>query len=126
MSKKWSAPRLRTYEPVDEAVERAKSIESKDPLQARAESGAQAGAEHSGRDAARERELMDQRAADSSPEDAFHIPAEERMRLLRSAVEQSGESVIIMTARLDPLHLKIVYVNPAFTKMTGYEPEEVI
>jgi PAS domain S-box-containing protein len=46
--------------------------------------------------------------------------------LLKTAIEQSNESVIIMTARLDPPGPEIVYVNPAFTKMTGYALEEVI
>src|SRR5215510_3942877 len=82
-------------------------------------------AEHR-RDAARERELIDQRVVVSRPESAFHNQAEEQLRLLKTAIEQSNESVIIMTARPDPPGPQIVYVNPAFTKMTGYAPEEVI
>jgi PAS domain S-box-containing protein len=46
--------------------------------------------------------------------------------LLKTAIEQSNESVMIMTAQLDPPGPQIVYVNSAFTKMTGYTPEEVI
>jgi PAS domain S-box-containing protein len=46
--------------------------------------------------------------------------------LLKSALEQSNESVMIMTAQLDPPGQRIVYVNSAFTKMTGYAREEVI
>src|SRR5262245_27182756 len=56
----------------------------------------------------------------------FHSQAEEQLRFLKTAIEQSNESVIIMTAQLDPPDPQIVYVNPAFTKMTGYAPEEVI
>src|SRR5262249_52948774 len=37
-----------------------------------------------------------------------------------------NESIIIMSAQLDPPGPQIVYVNPAFTKMTGYAPEDVI
>ena len=46
--------------------------------------------------------------------------------MLKTAIEQSNESVIIMTAQLDPPGPQIVYVSPAFTKMTGYAPEEII
>ncbi|HEY6402713.1 MAG TPA: PAS domain S-box protein, partial [Blastocatellia bacterium] len=65
-------------------------------------------------------------AAASRPENVFHDQTEERLRLLRTAIAQSNESVVIMTARPDPPGPQIVYVNPAFTKMTGYAPEEVI
>ncbi|MGE0127018.1 MAG: PAS domain S-box protein [Blastocatellales bacterium] len=52
--------------------------------------------------------------------------AEEQLRLLKTAIEQSNESVIITTAQLDRPGPQIVYINPAFTKMTGYAPEDVI
>lgn len=51
---------------------------------------------------------------------------EETIRLLLSAVQQSKDSIIITTAELDPPHPKIVFVNPAFTQMTGYTSEEVL
>jgi PAS domain S-box-containing protein len=51
---------------------------------------------------------------------------EERLRLLNAAIEQSDESVIITTAQLDRPGPQIVYVNSAFTRMTGYAPEEVM
>ena len=52
--------------------------------------------------------------------------AEEMLDLLNSAVQQTTDSVIITTA--DPVRhsSQIVFVNPAFTKMTGYSAEEVI
>src|SRR4029453_2555108 len=62
----------------------------------------------------------------SRPERAFYNQTEEQLRLLKTAIGQSDESVMITTARLDRPGPQIVYVNPAFTKMTGYEPEEVI
>ena len=65
-------------------------------------------------------------AAESRPERADHKRAEEQLRLLKPAIEQSDESVMIMTAQLDPPGPRIVYVNSAFTKMTGYAREEVI
>ena len=45
--------------------------------------------------------------------------------LLRSAVEQANNSVIITGNRLDPPGPRILYVNPAFTDITGYAPEDV-
>src|SRR5215475_1394327 len=83
-------------------------------------------AEQRRRAVARKPELLDQRMVDSRPENAFDNQAEEQLRLLKTAIEQSSESVIIMTARPDPPGPEIVYVNPAFTTMTGYTPEEVI
>jgi PAS domain S-box-containing protein len=62
----------------------------------------------------------------SRPENAFHNQTEEQLQLLKTAIEQSDEPVILMTAQLDRPGPQIVYVSPAFTKMTGYGPEEVI
>jgi PAS domain S-box-containing protein len=52
--------------------------------------------------------------------------AEETLRLLNSAVLQSRESILITDAELDLPGPRIVFVNPAFTKMTGYAAEEVM
>lgn len=52
--------------------------------------------------------------------------AEETIRLLLSAVQQSKDSIIITTGKLDPPEPKIVFVNPAFSEMTGYMIEEVL
>ncbi len=52
---------------------------------------------------------------------------EERLKLLESVVTHTSDAVLITEA--EPLDLsgpRIVYVNDAFTKMTGYLPEEVI
>ncbi|HMB30148.1 MAG TPA: PAS domain S-box protein, partial [Blastocatellia bacterium] len=62
----------------------------------------------------------------SRPDRAFYNQTEERLRLLKTAIEQCNESVVITTPQLDRPGPQIVYVNPAFTKMTGYMPEEVI
>ncbi len=51
---------------------------------------------------------------------------EEMLRLLESAVQQTWEAITITTARLDPPGPEIVYVNPAFTRITGYAAKEVI
>jgi PAS domain S-box-containing protein len=52
--------------------------------------------------------------------------AEESLRLLGSAVEQSKESIVITDAELKLPGPRILFVNPAFTKMTGYTAEEAI
>ena len=50
---------------------------------------------------------------------------ENHLRLLRSVVVNANDAVLIAEARTgDPLGGKIVYVNEAFTKMTGYASEE--
>jgi PAS domain S-box-containing protein len=51
----------------------------------------------------------------------------ERLRLLEAAVAASGDGVLI-AARAAPEipALRIVYANPAFGRLTGYAPEEVI
>lgn len=47
--------------------------------------------------------------------------------LLLSAVEQAAESVVITEAApLDPPGPRIIYVNPSFTELTGYEADEVV
>ena len=50
----------------------------------------------------------------------------ESLRLLGSAVEQTKESVVITEAELGEPGPKIVFVNPAFTKLTGYTAEEAM
>jgi PAS domain S-box-containing protein len=57
---------------------------------------------------------------------AEHQRAEESLRLLSSAVEQSKESIVITDAQLDLPGPKILFVNPAFTQMTGYTAEEAV
>ncbi|MEM9417829.1 MAG: PAS domain S-box protein [Planctomycetota bacterium] len=54
------------------------------------------------------------------------LDTEQRLRLIRSAVEQVGESVTITDNQIDKPGPHIVYVNPAFSAMTGYRPEEAL
>jgi len=65
-------------------------------------------------------------AAGSRQERAYHNRADEQLRLLKTAIEQSNESVVITTSQLDWPGPQIIYVNPAFTRMTGYSLEDVI
>ncbi|VUD70929.1 hypothetical protein MET9862_01503 [Methylobacterium symbioticum] len=46
--------------------------------------------------------------------------------LLLAAVEASGEAVLITSAELEEPGPRIEYVNPAFTRMTGYKAEECV
>ena len=48
------------------------------------------------------------------------------LRLLQAAVEATGEAILITTAGLDEPGPSIVYTNPAFTRLSGYEAQEVI
>ena len=52
--------------------------------------------------------------------------AEETLRMLSSAVQQSRESIVITDAQLDLPGPRILFVNPAFTQMTGYTAAEAI
>ncbi len=52
--------------------------------------------------------------------------AEQALRLLAKALEQSTESIVITDARIDLPGPAIVFVNPAYTRMTGYSAEESI
>lgn len=46
--------------------------------------------------------------------------------LMLAAVQASGEAVLITSAELDEPGPRIEYINPAFTRMTGYEAVEVL
>ena len=48
------------------------------------------------------------------------------LRLLGAAVEQSTESILITDAELSRPGPRILFVNPAFTRMTGYTAAEVL
>ncbi|MBL7958994.1 PAS domain S-box protein [bacterium] len=48
------------------------------------------------------------------------------VRLLQAAVQDTEDSVLITDANLHPPGPRIVFVNPGFSKMTGYTSEEVI
>lgn len=54
------------------------------------------------------------------------LDTEQRLRLIQSAVEHVGESVTITDNHLDRPGPHIVYVNPAFTIMTGYQSQEAL
>ncbi|MGO4818043.1 PAS domain-containing sensor histidine kinase [Flavobacterium sp. W22_SRS_FP1] len=50
-----------------------------------------------------------------------------RLKLLETVIVQTKDSIIITEADFNNRQLpKIVYVNPAFSVMTGYEPNEII
>ncbi|WP_407530422.1 HWE histidine kinase domain-containing protein [Methylobacterium oryzisoli] len=53
-------------------------------------------------------------------------PLRPDLEVLLAAVEASGEAILITSAELDEPGPCIEYVNPAFTRMTGYEAQEVV
>ena len=55
------------------------------------------------------------------------IEEEHQLKLLKSVITNTRDAILITEAEpFDEPGPKIIYVNDAFTKMTGYEPEEVI
>ena len=50
----------------------------------------------------------------------------ERLEVLRQAVDQAYNAVVITSAELDPPGPRFLYVNQAFCDMTGYRAEEVL
>ena len=52
---------------------------------------------------------------------------EQRLKLLETVITQSRDSIIITEPDSDNLTLpKIIYTNPAFTNMSGYESDEIL
>ena len=51
---------------------------------------------------------------------------EERLRLLETAVNDATESVLITDSELDEPGPRIVYANPGFQAMTGYDLDDVV
>ena len=52
--------------------------------------------------------------------------AEHALKLIQAAIEQIDESVVVTESDFEPPGPRIVFVNPAFERMTGYAAEEVI
>ena len=53
-------------------------------------------------------------------------PADERHRLFEAVVENVNDAVVVTDANLEPPGPRIVYVNPAYSRMTGYGPDEAV
>jgi PAS domain S-box-containing protein len=49
-----------------------------------------------------------------------------RLRLLEAAVQQAGDIILITLAETGRSDLEIVFVNPAFSQMTGYTRQEAL
>lgn len=50
----------------------------------------------------------------------------DKYTLLELAVNQANEPVVITSAELDQPGPRIIYVNEAFTRVTGYQPQEAL
>jgi PAS domain S-box-containing protein len=46
--------------------------------------------------------------------------AEQALRLVESAIEQANDAVLVMSAEHELVGPRVVFVNPAFSKLTGY------
>ncbi len=55
-----------------------------------------------------------------------YLPTDTPFDLIATAMEQVNDAILITTTELNPPGPQIVYVNPAFTKMTGYTLDEVL
>ena len=67
------------------------------------------------------------RSTERTSEIQMISPLQQDAALLQSAVNQTREAVLITEGEpLEKPGPKITYVNPAFTDITGYEPEDVI
>src|ERR671933_2004442 len=54
------------------------------------------------------------------------MQAEEQLRLLAAAVEHAEDSIVITSTEMTFPGPEIIFVNKAFTKMTGYTAQEVL
>lgn len=54
------------------------------------------------------------------------ISHHQQLYFLQSAIEQTNDAIMITTAELTDPGPEIVFVNPAFTRMTGYRAEEIL
>lgn len=54
------------------------------------------------------------------------LEAEQMLNLLETAVAQAKEAVVITAAVLEPPGPEVLFVNPAFSAMTGYSQEEIL
>ena len=57
---------------------------------------------------------------ESGPPQARLLP------ILLKAVEDASEAIVVTEARLDPPGPRMLWVNPAFTEITGYDREEAV
>jgi PAS domain S-box-containing protein len=65
--------------------------------------------------------------SDRKRDEAERLKAEERLHLLESAVVHARDAIIITDAQLsENVEPRILYVNQAFTHITGYQPEVAI
>ncbi|MGI8655036.1 MAG: PAS domain S-box protein [Pyrinomonadaceae bacterium] len=68
---------------------------------------------------------IDARQAEQMPLDEARREGEDRYRVLEAAVMHASDSVLITSAEIDSPGPEIIFVNPAFTRMTGYTQEEI-
>ncbi len=55
-----------------------------------------------------------------------HLNRDQQLELLATAIRDAQESIVITDAQLEPPGPRIVFVNPAFTRITGYSTQEAL
>jgi PAS domain S-box-containing protein len=69
---------------------------------------------------------MSERQGESSVPPQTDLNEEQMLRLLNASVQQAREAILITTAELDEPGPAVIFVNPAFTEMTGYSRSEIL
>jgi len=69
---------------------------------------------------------MSEQQGKSSVHPQTDLDEEQMLRLLDAAVQQAREAILITTANLDAPGPEVIFVNPAFTEMTGYSRSEIL
>src|SRR5512139_1690117 len=69
---------------------------------------------------------MSEQKRDTAAHSLSHLNEEQMLRLLDAAVQQAREAILITTANLDIPGPEVIFINPAFTEMTGYSRSDIL
>ena len=69
---------------------------------------------------------MSEQKSDTAAHSLSHLNEEQMLRLLDAAVRQAREAILITTANLDAPGPEVIFINPAFTEMTGYSRSDIL
>jgi sigma-54 dependent transcriptional regulator, acetoin dehydrogenase operon transcriptional activator AcoR len=69
---------------------------------------------------------MDERQGKTPVHPQSDLNEEQMLRLLDAAVQQAREAILITTANLDVPGPQVIFINPAFTEMTGYSGSDIL
>jgi len=69
---------------------------------------------------------MSEQKSDTAAHTLSRLNEEQVLRLLDAAVQQAREAILITSANLDVPGPEVIFINPAFTEMTGYSRSDII